>query len=245
MKMHRTGTHRTRVGDTTPTNFPNLLHVAARPRTARPLQFGLSGLLLATTLTCVTAAAWRVIGWPALFVALTALMIAVACRRCGVGERRRRAKWAVIVGAAPLAHAVVAGYAYETLGDFPHLVTHVALVVYWPVVVLYLCGRHQLASDLAIVLALVLVAPQAMWAIRLPMLRDEVKRIVDFAENQRQQSGVYPKHLDDYDWGHRHLEPHIEYGLGARDEPIIYFRPSSFSEPHWYSSTSGWGYEPD
>lgn len=210
-----------------------------------PFQFGLRGLLLATTVACVTAAAWRIIGWPAVFVGLTAVMVAIACRGCDARNRHRRTRWAVVVGLAPLAHAFFAGYAHDNLGWIPSLFAHATLVLYWPIVVLYLAGRHRLSADLAVLLALLLVVPQAIWTTRLPILRHEVERIIAFAEDARQRSGEYPGHLDGYQWTSASLQPYIEYGLGTHDEPIIYYRSVAFSEPHWYSPRSGWGYTPD
>ena len=152
------------------------------PKTAQSFQFGLRSVLLTTTVICVTAAAWRAVGWSAVFVPLTVLMITIACSGSDARERRRRTRLGVVVGSAPLAHAFV---------------------------------RH------------------------------EVERIIAYAEEVKQRSGEYPEHLENYSWTSPSLQPYIECGLGAREEPIIYYRSVAFSEPHWYSSTSGWGYTPD
>jgi hypothetical protein len=212
---------------------------------ATPFQFGLRGLLFVTAIACVTAATWRALGWPAVFVALTALMISIACWRCDGGERRRRATWGALLGSAVFTHAVLCRFAYESLGGLPSLFLHAALVLYWPAAVIYMAGRHRSGMDVALVLAMLFVPPQAIWAVRLAVLRDEVAAIIDFGETVRVQSGQYPEHLDQYDWSSPELQQYVEYSHGPGDNMIIYFRPSAFSEPHWYSTTSGWGFSPD
>jgi hypothetical protein len=212
---------------------------------ARPFQFGLRELLRVTTVVCVSAATWRVVGWPAWIVPLTALMIAIAASDGDGQERRRRARWGVILGASVFAHAVVAGYATETLGWIPSFFAHAALLLYWPAAVLYLMGKCRAGADWGLALALGLVTPQAIWAVRLAGLKDEVAAIRNFAEDERQRSGNYPKDLQDYEWRAPSLQSYIEYGGGREDELLIYFRPTSMAEPHWYSSRSGYGYDPD
>lgn len=207
---------------------------------APPFQYNLRFLLAAATLVCLIAAAWRSFGGAAVIVPLTAILILLG------GSDRRRAAWGAGIGLLSFVHAAVSEAAYDQFGFSVTFFSYAALILHLPAVVLYLMGKCAAALRWSAAVALLVVAPQVVWWNRLTLLYEEVPSIVKFAERKHGQSGRYPANLDDYTWRHRSLEKYVEYSLGrSDDEMVVYFQPSPRTEPHWYSSTSGYGYDPD
>ncbi|HET6880439.1 MAG TPA: hypothetical protein VFI31_09805 [Pirellulales bacterium] len=135
--------------------------------------------------------------------------------------------------------------AYDQFGFSVTFFSYAALLLHLPAVVMYLIGKQSAALRWSAAVALLFVTRHAIWSNRLTLLRDEVKSIVRFSEERRSESGQYPDSLDGYAWRCPSLEQYVEYSHGPFDNIVILFRPSPQTEPHWYNSSSGYGYEPD
>jgi hypothetical protein len=137
------------------------------------------------------------------------------------------------------------GWAFDTFGFSVTFFSYAALLLHLPAVVMYLLGKHAVALRWSAAIALLLVGRHVVWLTRPALLHEEVQRIIQFAEERRGQFGQYPENLNDYVWKYRSVEDYVEYSHGPFDEIVILFRPSTRAEPHWYTSRSGYGYEPD
>jgi hypothetical protein len=150
-----------------------------------------------------------------------------------------------MLGTSLSSHAVGCSYSYETLGEIRSCLMHGALVLYLPAIIVYWCGYPARAAAINLMLALLLATPQLLLARRQSIVRNEVERIVKFAEDARQETGHYPQGLTTYVWKRPSCRHFIDYDLTDNEHLMIYFWSGNRSAPHWYSCTSSWGYYPD
>lgn len=216
----------------------------AAPRTDRPFQFGLRGLLSATTLACVTAAAWRAVDWLAVYLPLTVLMVFIARVARRSGEHGRHVTWGLVLGASLFAHVVAAGIAYETLGEVRSCFLYCCLFLYVPCLVIYFCGGRAGGATAAVVLALIFVPLQLALLWRHVSIRGEVARIVVHVETIKRETGHYPRDLRGYAWTNASSKDYLKYDCSNGDL-MIYYWSGNENASHWYSSNTGWGYYPD
>lgn len=210
-----------------------------------PFQVGLRSLLRATTLACVTAAAWRVIDWLAVYLPLTVVMVFVArvARRSNKGNRR--AAWGLVLGAAIFAHVVAAGIAYETFGEVYSAFLYLCLFLYVPWLAGYFCGYRADAAIGALVVAMFFVPPQFALLWRHISVREEVAQIVAYAEDVKRETGHFPRDLSGYEWNDTSSKDYLKYDCPDNDDLMIWFWSGNRNASHWYSSNTGWEYYPD
>lgn len=215
------------------------------PPVSQPFQFGLRGLLCATTLACVTAAAWRVVDWLAVYLPLAILMVFIV-RVAGRSHKKNGpSPWGLLFGLAMFAHVVAAGIAYETFGEVYSFLLYCCLFLYAPCLVGYFCGCRAGAAIAAMVLAMLFVPPQIALLWRHVSVRGEVARIVGYAEGLRRETGHFPRDLSGYGWTNASSKDYLKYDYPGNDDLMIYFWSGNRNASHWYSSSSGWGYYPD
>ena len=208
-------------------------------------QFGLQWLLIAVTWVCLTTAAAREIGWPAVFLPLTAWAITFACRHSSDAMRLHRAVSGAVLGLSIFVHAIACKSAYGSLGEVRSGLMHLSLILYVPLIIDYLGGVPARAAVLGMMVAMLFAAPLFVWTNRLSTVRAEVKRIVTFAELKKGELGHYPTDLIGYSWSDLSSQPYIHYDCTDQGHLMVYFWSGNRHAPHWYSCTSGWGYYPD
>ena len=224
--------------------LPDVSEPFAVPRTNRPFQFGLRGLFSATTLACITAAAWHVVDWLAIYLPLTVLVVFFARVARRNNQVRRHATCGLVLGASVLAHVVAAGIAYETFGEVYSFLLYFCLVLYVPCLAAYFCGCRAGAATAAVVLALIFVPGQLALLWRHLSVRTEVAHIAVYAESVKRETGHYPRDLRRYAWRNANSKDYLKYDC-QNANLMIYYWSGNANASHWYSSSTGWGYYPD
>ena len=150
-------------------------------------------------------------------------------------------------------------YMYYVYGAYEGIVWWICWVIPLAVTSTTLTGcKFYRASLLVIILFVLAISPFSAYrgdvalVLRLLDLREEVKKIVSYVEQQESETGIYPTDLSGYGFKRPALAKCIDYRPGVRwlgdprDGYMIDYHPfSDMGIQHWYSPTYGWGYNDD
>jgi hypothetical protein len=204
--------------------------------------FNLRQLFVVTTVAAVTLGSMRIVSGFGLFIPFIWLY-AVKCCPDDIKRRKFSLATAFLGSGAPL-HCWCCLAAFETLGEVLAPLCYFTLILQILPFACCALGILRPAIFISSLLTILIAPPQVMWHLQLGRLQSEVSRIVRYAESVKSSTGNYPAELSEYDPASKPLMHIIQYDC-SNNHIIVHYGAGNGTAPHWYSATSGWGYDPD
>ena len=202
-------------------------------------QFTIHQMLLLT----LNVALYAAFASKAPFLMITACSIFLAWI-FGVGQKKpgRILLWLFLI-LIPLEHACSV-LAFHTIGEIASGLYRLFLTANVLFLIMFLLGWRRSSYAMILLLAIMLIPYQLGLGLTWWFVHGEANRIVEHVEQEKRETGTFPKDLSGYEFGHERVKPQIYYRPNEDSFHVSYYIGTR-STSHWYDNGGSWMYYPD